>query len=110
MLPLGSYDVLRGMDWLEQHQVILNCFQKTFTCLNKIGKMIIVKGIPRKISIRQISALQVKKGVRKGCKFFVEHIINNEQIDKEDKLIFNDIPILQDFSDVCSKEFPRLPP
>ena len=25
-LPLGSYDVLIGMDWLEKHQVILNWF------------------------------------------------------------------------------------
>ena len=27
----------------------------------------------------------MKKDVRKGCKFFVVHIINNEQIGKEDK-------------------------
>ena len=26
VLPLGSYDVLIGMDWLERHQVVLNCF------------------------------------------------------------------------------------
>ena len=29
-LPLGSYDMLIGMDWLEQHRVVLNCFDKTF--------------------------------------------------------------------------------
>ena len=33
-LPLGSYDILIGMDWLEQHTVVLNCFDKTFTCVN----------------------------------------------------------------------------
>ena len=26
VLPLGSYDVLINIDWLEKHQVILNCF------------------------------------------------------------------------------------
>ena len=26
VLPLGSYDVLIGMDWLEKHQVILNFY------------------------------------------------------------------------------------
>ena len=26
VLPLGSYDVLIGMDWMERHQVVLNCF------------------------------------------------------------------------------------
>ena len=25
VLPLGSYDLLIGMDWLEQHKVVLNC-------------------------------------------------------------------------------------
>ena len=64
MLPLGSYDVLIGMDCLEKHQVILNCFQNTFTCLNKEEERTIVIGIPRKIYVRQISALQMKKFVR----------------------------------------------
>ena len=52
VLPLGSYDVLIGMDWLEQHRVVLNCFDKTFTCLNNEGEMVTVKGIPRKTTIR----------------------------------------------------------
>ena len=34
VFPLGSYNVLIGMDWLEKHQMILNYFKKTFTCLN----------------------------------------------------------------------------
>ena len=33
ILPLGSYDLLIGMDWLEKHRVILDCFDKTFSCL-----------------------------------------------------------------------------
>ena len=28
VLPLGSYDMLIGMDWLEQHRVLLNFFYK----------------------------------------------------------------------------------
>ena len=76
VLPLGYYDVLVGMDWLEKHQVILNCFQKTFTCLNE-GERITITGIPRKISVRQIATLQMKKAIRKGCKVCVVHMINN---------------------------------
>ena len=72
--------------------------------------MITVTGIPRKISVRQISALQMKKDARKGCKVFAIHIINNEQIGTEDKPGFDDIPILQDFLDVFPEEIPRLPP
>ena len=35
VLPLGSYDVLIGMDWLEKNRVVLNCFEKIFTCLKE---------------------------------------------------------------------------
>ena len=52
----------------------------------------------------------MKKVVRKGCKFFVLHIINNEHIDKQVKLKFDNIPILQDFSDFFPKEIPELSP
>ena len=52
------------MDWLEKHQVVLNCFEKTFTCLNDKGERVTVKGIPRKVYVRQISTLQMKKVVK----------------------------------------------
>ena len=55
VLSLGSYDVLIGMDWMEKHIVVLNCFEKTFTCLNEKGEIVTVKGIPRQVYVRQIS-------------------------------------------------------
>ena len=51
VLPLGSYGMLIGMDLLEHHRVVLNCFDKTFTCINNDGELITVKGIPRKTTI-----------------------------------------------------------
>ena len=77
VLQLGFYDGLIGMDWLKKHEVILNCFQKTFTCLNDKGERFMVKEILRKVSVTQISTLQMKNAVRKGCKVFVVHVINN---------------------------------
>jgi hypothetical protein len=34
ILPLGSYDCLIGMDWLDQHNALLDCRNKRFTCLD----------------------------------------------------------------------------
>ena len=65
-LTLGSYDLLIGMDWLEKHRVIINCYDKTFSCLDDKGNTIVVKGIPRKVTIREIPALQMKRYVHKG--------------------------------------------
>jgi len=57
IIPFGSYDTLIGMDWFEKHYAMLYCHKNTFTCLNEEGKHSLVKGIPRPISIREISAL-----------------------------------------------------
>ena len=56
-LLLGSYDVLIGMDWLEAHRVKLDCYNKTFECINEEGNLVVVKGIPKVISVRQVSAM-----------------------------------------------------
>jgi hypothetical protein len=39
ILPLGSYDCLIGMDWLDQHHTLLDCQNKEFTCLDEEGKL-----------------------------------------------------------------------
>ena len=86
---------LIGMDWLEKQKIILNCFEKTFTCLDDNEERVAVKGIPRKVYVRQMSILQMKKFVCKGCKVFAVYVMNNEHMNKEDKLKFDDIPILK---------------
>ena len=60
IIPLRSYDLFIGIDSLEEHRVILNYYDKRFSCLDDEGNTIVVKGIPRKVTIREISALQVK--------------------------------------------------
>ena len=55
VLPLGSYDILIGIDWLEAHRVNLDYYNKTFECIDEEGNPIVVKGIPKLISVRQVS-------------------------------------------------------
>ena len=88
------------MDWLEQHKVILNCYDKTLTCLNSDEQPVKVKGIPRKTVIKQISALQLKRDVRKGCKAYAVTITDEEGKTKIDKLKIEDIPVLKEYTDV----------
>ena len=65
VLPLGSYDVLVGMDYLEAHRARLDCYNNTFECLDEEGSLKVVKGIPKVISAsRQILAMQLKKFYR----------------------------------------------
>ena len=52
VLPLRSYDVLIGMDWLEAHRVKLDYYNKTFECMDEEGNPVLVRGIPKVISAR----------------------------------------------------------
>jgi hypothetical protein len=52
IIPLGSYDCIVCMDWLEKHHVILDCYHKIIICLDEEGKQGKVQGIPRAIVVR----------------------------------------------------------
>ena len=67
VLPLGSYDVLNGMDWLEAHRENIDCYNKIFECLDEEGKLKMVKGIAKVIYGRQSSAMQLKNFHWKSC-------------------------------------------
>ena len=107
VLPLGSYDVLIGMDWLEAHRVKLDCYNKTFECMNEEGNIVVVKGIPKVISVRQVSAMQLKKLCRKGCQLYAAQILEET---KDETLRLEDCQVLQEFRDVFPNEIPGLPP
>ena len=88
VLPLGSYDVLIGMDWLEAHKVKLDCYNKAFKFMDEEGNPVMVKGIPKVISKRQVSTMQLKKFYRKGCQVYTAHIL---------ELTGDEIPRLEDY-------------
>ena len=70
------------MDWLEKHRVILNCYVKKFSVLDYKGNTIVVKEIPRKVTIRETSDLQMKKYVCKGFIFFSFYIMDDRKNNK----------------------------
>ena len=52
IFPLESYDMLIGMDWLERHKVILNCFDKTFTYVAEHKTIKKLKSISKPVLLR----------------------------------------------------------
>ena len=68
---------------------------------------IVVRGIPKVISVRHISVMQLNKFCRKGCRVYEAHVVEvaeNETIRLEYYLV------LQEFMDVFPDEIPGLPP
>ena len=70
VLPLWSYDMIIGMDWLAKHKLILNCFDKTFTYVADDEIIRKIRGVFKLVSLRQISTMQLKRCMRKGCKLY----------------------------------------
>jgi hypothetical protein len=65
IIPLGLYGFLIGMDWLDEHHVVLDCYKKAFTFLDEEGNLSSAQGIPRDVTIREVSASLLKKIYRK---------------------------------------------
>jgi hypothetical protein len=74
ILPLGSYYMVIGMDWFEKHKEVLDCYTKILRT---------AQGIPKPVSVRQVSAMQFKKCIRKGCQVYAIEVMN--LLEKEDK-------------------------
>jgi hypothetical protein len=106
ILSLGSYDCLIGMDWLDQYHAILDCRNKAFTCLDEEGNQRVFQGIPRVVTVREISAMQLKKCYRKGCQLFATHV---GETPKDKVSSIEDHGVLKEFEDVF-QEVPGLPP
>ena len=88
VIPLGSYDILIRMDWLEVHRVKLDYYNKTFECMDEEGNRRVVRGIPKVISVRHISTMQLKKFYRKGWRVYVAHVLEEAE---------NETPRLENF-------------
>ena len=83
---------------MEEHKVVLNCFNKTFTYTDNNGDNIKLRGNTRKVSEREISMLQMKRLVIKGCTLFIVYIMNDKENDN--KLKIKDILVLKEFEDI----------
>lgn len=108
VIPLGSYDVVLGMDWLDSHKASIDCRKKTIVCQDDKGKGVEIVGIPRPISLQMISAMQLKRSFRKGCQIFAVTVKELEKEDSVGKTM--DHPILQEYADVFPSEIPSMPP
>ena len=73
IIPLGYYEILLGMDWLESHYAILDFHNKGMTRLDEDGNYVQLKAIPRLIIVREISAIQLKIYIWKRCHLYIIH-------------------------------------
>ena len=75
--------------------------------MDEEGNPRVVRGIPKVISVRQISAMQLKKFCSKGCRLYAAHVL--EAMENETPRL-EDFHVLQEFMYVFLNEILGLPP
>eukprot|EP00253_Pinus_taeda_P003061 PITA_03061 len=108
VLPLGSYDVLIGMDWLEKRWSVINCKTKIISYQDELGNQQEIQGILKPVQVRPITALQLAKCIRKKCQIYAVQVGFASSEHKESAL--GNIPVVREFADVFPEEIPGLPP
>eukprot|EP00253_Pinus_taeda_P031671 PITA_31671 len=108
VLPLGSYDLLIRMDWLEKHWSLVDCKTKVIYYQDQQGNRKEMQGIKQPVQVRPITANQLIKCIRKGCQVYAIQVGYADSKDKSTSV--NSIPVIQEFTDVFPEEIPRLPP
>ncbi|GJU74786.1 putative reverse transcriptase domain-containing protein [Tanacetum coccineum] len=84
---LGSFNVIIGMDWLANHHAVIVYDEK-------------IMRIP----------YGDEKYIKKGCQTFLAQVTKKEAKDKSEEKRLEDVPIVQDFSEVSPEDLPGLPP
>jgi hypothetical protein len=71
---LGSYDIVIGMDWLENHEAMLDCKNKRLYFTNDAGHKRTLVGKNRGVSLRFISYLQLKRSMQKDARYMLYYL------------------------------------
>ena len=105
-LSFREFDVILGMDWLSQHQAIVDCRMKRVTLRTPNEDEVTFIGERSNHLSNVISTATARTMVRKGCEAYLAYVSDTVKA----RPSVSDIPTVSDFPDVFPEELPRLPP
>ncbi|GJU85346.1 putative reverse transcriptase domain-containing protein [Tanacetum coccineum] len=107
------FDAIIGVDWLVKYQVIIVCAEKIVR-IPWGNETLIVHGNGsnrgHEAYLHIISYTKTQEYMLKGCPVFLANVNTKETEDESEKKRLEDVPIIQDFSDVFLEDLPGLPP
>ncbi|GJU25284.1 putative reverse transcriptase domain-containing protein [Tanacetum coccineum] len=112
-VPLGSFDVIIGMDWLTNYHGVIICNDKIVRV--PFGREILIfqgngNNQREESRLNIISCTKSQEYLSKGCDVFLTHITTKEAKDKSEGKRLEDVPIVRDFPEVFPKDLPGVPP
>nr|GEW03803.1 retrotransposable element Tf2 [Tanacetum cinerariifolium] len=104
-VPLGSFDVIIGMDWLREYHAVIVCDEKIIRVMFE-NETLIFQG-KRNDQVHEsrlniISCVKAQKYLSKGCDVFLAHVTTKETKDKSKGKRLENVPIVRDFPKTSS--------
>ncbi|KAK9075551.1 hypothetical protein SSX86_003876 [Deinandra increscens subsp. villosa] len=104
--PIGSFDVIVGMDWLSENRAEILCKEKVVRIPLEGGEVLTVQGEKGGAVTGIISFLKAQKCLRKGHFAILANVTDSTLPERK----IDDYPIVRDFQDVFPEDLPGLPP
>nr|GEW61024.1 putative reverse transcriptase domain-containing protein [Tanacetum cinerariifolium] len=103
-IELGTFDVIIGMDWLVNHDVVIVCGEKVVRTPYG-NEMLIVESDKGMSRLKVILCIKARKYIERGCHLFLTNVTERKSKEKRMK----DVPVIHDFPKVFPEELPGLP-
>ena len=106
ILPIESYDVILGMDWLSENYAQMDCRTKIVTVGKPGEDRITCQGHGKKEQKFLISATSARRFVSKGAYCFLAYLINKPELQPK----IEEVKVVRDFKGVFPEKLDSLPP
>ena len=57
VVPLGSYNILLGMDWLYLHRNMVDFYDQAIECVDEDGEPRVLEGKKKATSVRMVTTM-----------------------------------------------------
>ncbi|XP_042451745.1 uncharacterized protein LOC122036457 [Zingiber officinale] len=107
VLEITEFDVILGMDWLVQHDAVIDCKQRTVRLKLPNEKLLIFRAASQIAVPHMISMCKARRMLSKGCEGLLVHISVKSGTQRPS---LEEVEIARDFSEVFPEDVTGLPP
>nr|GEX15565.1 putative reverse transcriptase domain-containing protein [Tanacetum cinerariifolium] len=104
-IEIGTFNVIIGMDWLVEQDVVIVCGKKVVHLPFK-NKTLVIECDRGASRLKVISCIKARKFIKRSSQLFVAHVTEKEPQEKR----IEDVPVIRDFPEVFPVDLSGLPP